>query len=47
MMTNGFAKAALDTNHYETKIKASDAELATLKMTRHRFHGDWNYPIRP
>ncbi len=40
-------KAALDTNHYETAIKVSDAELATLKLTRHRFHGDWNYTIKP
>jgi hypothetical protein len=40
-------KAALDTHHYETKIRVSDAELATLKMARHRFHGDWNYTIKP
>jgi hypothetical protein len=40
-------KAALDTNHYETAIKVSDAELAKMKMTRHRFHGDWNYTIKP
>jgi len=40
-------KAALDTNHYQTAIKVSDAELASLRMTRHRFHGDWNYTIKP
>jgi len=40
-------KAALDTAHYETAIKVSDAELASLKITRHRFHGDWNYTIKP
>ena len=40
-------KAALDTNHYKTAIKVSDAEYAQLRMTRHRFHGDWNYTIRP
>ena len=40
-------KAALDTNHYETAIKVSDAEFAKLRMTRHRFHGDWNYTIKP
>jgi Rhodopirellula transposase DDE domain len=45
--TGLFVKAALDTHHYETKIKVSDAELARLKMTRHRFHGDWNYTIKP
>ena len=40
-------KAALDTNHYETKIKVSDAELASLQLTRHDFHGEWNYTISP
>ena len=40
-------KAALDTNHYETQIKVSDQELAQLRMTRHAFHGDWNYTLKP
>jgi hypothetical protein len=45
--TGLFVKAALDTNHYETAIKVSDAELARLRMSRHSFHGDWNYTIKP
>ena len=40
-------RAALDTNIYETGIKVSDAELAQIRMTRHEFHGDWNYTITP
>jgi hypothetical protein len=40
-------KAALDTNHYDTKIKVSDAELSQLRLKRHEFHGDWNYTISP
>jgi len=40
-------KAAIDTNHYETKIKVSDDELSRVKLIRHEFHGDWNYTIRP
>lgn len=40
-------KAALDTNHYETKIKVSDEQLARLRLKRHDFHGDWNYTISP
>jgi hypothetical protein len=40
-------KAALDTHHYEKAIRVSDAELASLRMIRHRFHGDWNYTIKP
>ena len=45
--TGLIVKAALDTNHYETQIKVSDQELAQLRMTRHAFHGDWNYTLRP
>lgn len=45
--TGLIVKAALDTHHYQTKIKVSDAELAAIKMIRHRFHGDWNYTIKP
>jgi hypothetical protein len=40
-------EAALDTNQYETAIKVSDAELGRVKLTRHRFHGEWNYTIKP
>jgi len=40
-------RAALDTNRYETGIKVSDSELAKVKLTRHDFHGDWNYTIKP
>ena len=45
--TGLIVKAALDTNHYDTKIKVGDAELAQLKLKRHEFHGDWNYTISP
>ena len=40
-------KAALDTNHYETGIEVSDEELARVNLTRAKFHGEWNYTIRP
>ncbi len=40
-------RAALDTAAYETGIEVSDAELARVKMTRAKFHGEWNYTIRP
>ena len=40
-------KAALDINHYDTKIKVSNAELESLKLKRHEFHGEWNYTISP
>lgn len=39
--------AQLDENEYPTKIKVTDAELATVNMERHNFHGDWNYTVHP
>ena len=45
--TGLIVKAAIDTNHYETKIKVSDEELSRLRLTPHKFHGDWNYTICP
>ena len=32
---------------YEKGIKISDEEMHKLKITRHEFHGEWNYTIRP
>ena len=40
-------RAALDTNHYETGIKVSDEEMAKLHLTPDKFHGEWNYSIKP
>jgi hypothetical protein len=40
-------KAAIDTNQYPTSIKVTDAELATLRLKPHTFHGDWNYTLTP
>lgn len=30
-----------------TGIQVSDNEIASLPITRHRFHGDWNYTLHP
>jgi hypothetical protein len=40
-------KAALDENIYPTKQQVSDAEMAAIKITRHEFHGEWNYYVSP
>jgi len=40
-------RAERDTNAYPTKITVSDAEMAALALTRHAFHGEWNYTIHP
>ena len=45
--TGLMVKAALDTNHYETGIEVSDEELTRINLTRAKFHGKWNYTIRP
>lgn len=40
-------KAALDTNTYDVGVKVTDDELGKLKVTPAKFHGEWNYSIRP
>jgi transposase len=38
-------RAQLDRGYYPTGIKVTDAELAAVPITRHDFHGEWNYTI--
>ena len=40
-------EAQLDTGAYPTKVQVSDEQMAQLQLRRHRFHGEWNYSIRP
>ena len=37
----------LDRNTYPKGIKVSDAEMASLNITRDTFHPEWNYTISP
>ena len=39
--------AELDNTIYPTGIKISDTQMAALPITRHDFHGEWNYTINP
>jgi len=39
--------AQLDANTYEKGQKVSDEEFATVNLNPSRFHGEWNYVIRP
>ena len=39
--------AMKDTNTYQTGIKVTNKEMATLNIRRDDFHGDWNYTIKP
>jgi hypothetical protein len=40
-------RAELDENKYPTGVKISDAQIAAVNLSRHSFHGDWNYTISP
>ncbi len=37
----------LDRRKYATGRRISDDEMNSINLERHRFHGDWNYVIRP
>ncbi len=45
--TGLIVRAALDTRQYETGITVSDKELEHLRLKRAKFHGEWNYSIKP
>jgi hypothetical protein len=38
-------RCELDENIYPAGVKVSDAELEAVNLTRHEFHGEWNYTI--
>ena len=37
----------LDRRKYPTGRKVTDHEMQRVNLERHKFHGDWNYTIRP
>jgi transposase len=40
-------RAQIDTGSYPAGVKISDQEMAALHISRHGFHGDWNYTLHP
>ena len=40
-------RARLDPRSYPTQIKVTDEEIAAVPITKHGFHGEWNYTIHP
>ena len=40
-------RAKLDTNQYPSGVKVTDEELAAVSLKPEKFHGEWNYLIRP
>ena len=39
--------ARLDETDDPKGVAVSDREIANVNLTRHAFHGDWNYTVRP
>jgi len=40
-------RAELDASSYDTGVRISDRQMDALPLTRHDWHGDWNYTLRP
>jgi len=40
-------RCVLDRRKYPKQVTISDEQMAAVNITRNRFHGDWNYSIRP
>jgi hypothetical protein len=40
-------RAELDNSAYDTGIKISDRQMEALPLSRHDWHGDWNYTLHP
>jgi hypothetical protein len=38
-------EAVLDPGTYPTGVEISDAQLKAVPLTRHQFHGEWNYTV--
>jgi len=37
----------LDRRKYPVGVRVTDAQMTGVNLERHKFHGDWNYTIRP
>ena len=46
-VTGLHVRAALDKRSYPTGRKVTNQELAKINLHRGKFHGEWNYTIRP
>lgn len=42
-----YIETAIDDTIYETGIAVSDDDFAALHIPREKFHGEWNYVIKP
>jgi hypothetical protein len=40
-------RCILDRKHYPLRVDVTDKQMASIRITRDDFHGEWNYTIRP
>lgn len=40
-------RSEIDPRHYPSGVRVTDAQMATIHLKPHDFHGEWNYTIRP
>jgi transposase len=40
-------RCVLDRKHYPLKVDITEEQMASIRITRDDFHGEWNYTIRP
>jgi hypothetical protein len=40
-------RTELDRGRYPDGVTVTDAQMATVRLKRHDFHGEWNYTIVP
>jgi len=40
-------KAKLDSRKYRTGVEITKAQMSSLALRRHKFHGEWNYELQP
>lgn len=40
-------RSEIDRRRYPDGVTVTDAQMATVRLTRHDFHGEWNYTIHP
>ena len=40
-------RSEIDRGRYPDGVTITDAQMATLRLARHDFQGDWNYTIHP
>jgi hypothetical protein len=40
-------RSEIDPRRYPSGVRVTDAQMATIHLRPHDFHGEWNYTIRP